>query len=412
MLKEQFGENYKMKVLFLTMVKISSFKDRGIYTDLLRKFHEEGHEVFAVCPIERREKKKTSIRKEKEGTILNVKTFNLQKTNIVEKGLGTLAIEYQFLSAIKKHFSKEKFDLVVYSTPPITFSKVINFIKKRDNAYSYLLLKDIFPQNAVDMKMLKENGILHKMFLDKEQTLYAISDTIGCMSEANKNYILKHNPSINSSKVEINPNSVQPIDFNQNLVEKKTIRLKYNLPIDKKIFVYGGNLGKPQGLDFLLETILSATDKNVFFLIVGSGTEYDRIGKWFVEIKPKNALLVPGLAKEDYDLLLNACDVGLIFLHKDFTIPNFPSRLLSYLEMKMPIIAATDMNTDIGTVIEENKCGYKVISGDIESMQSTIGKILSDETNFNQMKDNAWNLLQKEYRVERSYNLIKEKINV
>ena len=110
--------------------------------------------------------------------------------------------------------------------------------------------------------------------------------------------------------------------------------MKYNLPIDKKIFVYGGNLGKPQGLDFLLETILSATDKNVFFLIVGSGTEYDRIGKWFVEIKPKNALLVPGLAKEDYDLLLNACDVGLIFLHKDFTIPNFPSRLLSYLEMK------------------------------------------------------------------------------
>ncbi|WP_188049999.1 glycosyltransferase family 4 protein [Flavobacterium sp. GP15] len=401
-----------MKVLFLTMVKINSFKDRGIYTDLLRKFYEEGHEVFAVCPIERREKKKTSIRKEKEGTILNVKTFNLQKTNIVEKGLGTLAIEYQFLSAIKKHFFKEKFDLVIYSTPPITFSKVINFIKKRDDAYSYLLLKDIFPQNAVDMKMLKENGILHKMFLDKEQTLYAISDTIGCMSDANKNYILKHNPSINSSKVEINPNSVQPRDFNQNEVEKKTVRLKYNLPNDKKIFVYGGNLGKPQGIDFLLETILSATDKNAFFLIVGSGTEYDRIEKWFTEIKPGNALLLAGLPKRDYDLLLNACDVGLIFLHKDFTIPNFPSRLLSYLEMKMPIIAATDEITDIGWVIEENKCGYKVISGDVKSMQNVIGDILSDETNFNQMKDNAWNLLQKEYRVERSYNLIKEKVNV
>jgi len=401
-----------MNVLFLTMVKINSLTDRGIYTDLLRKFHEEGHHVFAVCPVERREKKKTTVRKEKEGTILNVQTLNLQKTNIVEKGLGTLAIEYQFLSAIKKYFYEVKFDLVVYSTPPITFYKVIRFIKKRDQAYSYLLLKDIFPQNAVDMKMLKENGALHKIFLKKEKKLYAISDTIGCMSDANKTYILNHNPQIASEKVEINPNTVEPISFIQTASEKNAVREKYNLPTDKKIFVYGGNLGKPQGIDFLLETITALVSENVFFLIVGSGTEYIRIDKWFNENNPKNALLLAGLPKQDYDSLLNACDVGLIFLHKDFTIPNFPSRLLSYLEMKMPIIAATDANTDIGTVIQENNCGRWVISGDIQEMKKAIVDLISDETVCNEMKENAWNLLDKNYKVERSYNLIKDKIHV
>lgn len=401
-----------MKVLFLTMVKINSLTDRGIYTDLLRKFYEEGHEVFAVCPIERREQKKTNIRTEKEGTILSVQTLNIQKTNVVEKGIGTLAIEYQFLAAIKKHFATEKFDLVVYSTPPITFAKVINFIKKRDNAYSYLLLKDIFPQNAVDMKMLKENGFLHKLFIKKEHNLYAISDTIGCMSEANRKFILKHNPSITADKVEVNPNSIAPIVFNHNEAAKKAIKLKYQLPIDKKIFVYGGNLGKPQGIDFLLETISATKTDDAYFLIVGSGTEYVRVEKWFENNKPKNALLLAGLPKEDYDLLLNACDVGLIFLHKDFTIPNFPSRLLSYLEMKMPIISATDSNTDIGDVIELNNCGYKVISGDIEKMQIATEAIISDETRYKEMKENAWELLQNNYLVERSYNLIKEKIDV
>lgn len=413
MLKEPFGQKkYNMNVLFLTMVKINSFHDRGIYHDLLRKFYEEGHAVFAVCPIERREKQKTGVRKEKEGTILNVQTLNLQKTNIVEKGLGTLAIEYQFLSAIKKHFSNVKFDLVIYSTPPITFAKVINFIKKRDNAYSYLLLKDIFPQNAIDMKMMKENGVLHKIFLKKERKLYALSDTIGCMSEANKEYVLKHNSQVSQSKVEINPNTLEPVVFEQSLDEKKAIRLKYSIPIDKKVFVYGGNLGKPQGIDFLLKTIENATQENIFFLVVGSGTEFGRIQNWFSENQPKNALLLAGLPKQDYDLLLNACDVGLIFLHKDFTIPNFPSRLLSYLEMKMPIIAATDPNTDIGTVIEENKCGYWVISGESEKMQKAIDNIISNEGNYNQMKENAWNLLQKEYKVERSYKLIKDKVHV
>jgi len=393
------------------MVKINSFRDRGIYNDLLRKFYKEGHEVFAICPTERREKKKTNLKKEKEGTILNVRTFNLQKTNVIEKGIGTLAIEYQFLSAIKKNLADIKFDLIIYSTPPITFSRVIDFIKKRDDAYSYLLLKDIFPQNAVDMKLIKKDGMLHNFFLKKEKKLYDLSDTIGCMSKANVDYVLKHNPIISAKKVEINPNTIEPIIVVEDNSEKITVKNKYNLPLDKKLFVYGGNLGKPQGIDFLLETIESNSNPKVFFLIVGSGTEYKKIREWFNINKPQNALLLNGLPKTDYDLLLNACDVGLIFLHKDFTIPNFPSRMLSYLEMKKPIIAATDPNTDIGAIIEKNNCGFSIISGDISAMNKAIEKMV-DGNNFVNMKENAWNLLQNEFTVDKSYCQIISKINV
>lgn len=399
-----------MKILFLTLVKIKSIEERGIYTDLLRKFRDEGHEVFIVIPSERRDKKTTCLSKENGAVILNVRTFNLQKTNSIEKGIGTLAIEYQYLYAIKKYFSKIKFDLILYSTPPITFSKVIDYIKKRDAAYSYLLLKDIFPQNAVDMKMIKEGGMLHKMFLSKERRLYELSDAIGCMSDANKKYLALHNPQINSEKIEVNPNSITPISFAQTIEEKRALKEKYGLPLNKKIFVYGGNLGRPQGVDFLMKTIYSNTNPAVFFLVVGSGTEYSRINKWFQNHQPKNAFLLEGLPKQDYDLVLNVCDVGMIFLHKDFTIPNFPSRLLSYLEMKMPVIAATDPNTDIGSEIEKNKCGYAVLSGDILGMQKAIDEISSNDINYNQMSENAWNFLQTEFRVDYSYQLIKNRL--
>lgn len=399
-----------MKILFLTLVKIKSLDERGIYADLLRKFRDEGDEIFLLCPSERRDKTTTQISKEKGSTILNVKTFNLQKTNIIEKGIGTLAIEYQYLQAIKKYFSKIKFDLILYSTPPITFSKVIDFIKKRDNAFSYLLLKDIFPQNAVDMKMISEGGLLHKMFLSKERRLYELSDAIGCMSEANKSYVLSHNPEIDEGKVEVNPNTIEPISFKDNLKNKDEVKTKYGIPLDKKIFIYGGNLGRPQGIDFLLETIIKVNNPKVFFLVVGSGTEYDRIFKWFNEKKPKNALLLSGLPKQEYDLVLKACDVGMIFLHKDFTIPNFPSRLLSYLEMKIPVIAATDPNTDIGSEIEKNKCGYAVLSGDILRMQKVIDEISSEDILYTQMSENAWDYLQKEFKVDYSYQLIKNRL--
>ena len=400
-----------MNILFLTLVKINFIVDRGIYHDLLRKFRDEGNNVFVVNPIERREDEKTHLSESGGVKILKVKTFNITKTNVVEKGIGTLAIEYQYLNAIKKYFSDVNFDLVLYSTPPITFTKVINFVKRRDNAISYLLLKDIFPQNAVDMKMMKQGGLLHKFFVKKEKKLYSASDYIGCMSEANKEYILKHNPDVNFEKVEVNPNSISPVKFEISKREIDTVRTKYNIPLDNKVFVYGGNLGKPQGVAFLIETIKKTSNLDVYFLIVGSGTMFNFIDKWFKENKPKNAILISGLPKIDYDNLLKVCDVGLIFLHKDFTIPNFPSRLLSYLEMGMPVVAATDINTDIGKVIEDNNCGYWVESGDLNKMNIVVSKLISDDILFNKMRENSIKLLNSNYTVDVSYNLIKSKLS-
>lgn len=398
-----------MNILFITLVKIGSIAERGIYPDLLRKFVKEGHNVTIVTPIERRYNESTKLYQDNGATILRVKTFNVLKTNIIEKGIGTLAIEYQYLSAIKKYLKNTKFDLVLYSTPPITFVKVIKFVKNRDDAFSYLLLKDIFPQNAVDMKMLKKDGFLHKIFLKKEKKLYEISDAIGCMSRANVDYVLTHNPEIDRNKVEINPNSIEPVEFSYSRDETENIRQKFNLPLDKKIFVYGGNLGRPQGIGFLLETIENCKNENVYFLVVGDGTEFNNTQSWFNLKKPQNATLLRGLKKSDYDTLLGSCDVGLVFLDKNFLIPNFPARTLSYLEMKMPIITATDTNTDVGDIVEKANCGRKVISGDLNFMLSTIDNILKEDLNF--LGENSLKLLYDSYLVDRSYNTIINRIN-
>ncbi len=399
-----------MKILFLTIIKIDSIDERGIYTDLLRKFRDEGHEVFIVSPAERRYNAPNNLKNEKGVTILQVRSLNLQKTNIIEKGIGTLALEYQFLWAVKKKFPKEKFDLILYSTPPITFTKVISFIKKRDKAYAYLLLKDIFPQNAVDMHLMKKGGMLHRMFFNKEKKLYEESDMIGCMSEANRDYLSAHYDFLNPEKIEVNPNSIELLEKMQSIESKVAIRKKYSLPKDDKIFIYGGNLGLPQGISFLLQTIENCSLPNVFFLIVGSGREYKRMAQWFEDKKPINAKLLESLPRIEYDLLVEACDIGMIFLNPNFTIPNFPSRLLSYLECSVPVLAATDNSSDIGKVIEQSGCGLWVQSGDINGMLHAIQKLIENEANFLLMKQNARALLEKNYNVDISYHLIESKV--
>jgi glycosyltransferase involved in cell wall biosynthesis len=405
-----FGMSGK-NILFITLLRVNSISDRGIYNDLLRNLQNKGNKIFVVSPLERRLKLKSNLTITENSQILNIKTLNIQKTNLLEKGLATLVIEYQYLFAIKKYFKEVKFDIIVYSTPPITFSKVINYIKKRDSAFSYLLLKDIFPQNAIDLKLFRRNGLIHKFFLKKEKQLYVISDYIGCMSQANVDYIKKHNPNLDFNKILINPNSIYPNYTNYSLSDKESVKEKYQIPLDKKIFIYGGNLGKPQGLDFLLETIRLTKRYDVYFLIVGSGTELSRIKSWFKKNKPKNATLIPMLTKIDYDNLLPACDVGLIFLNKKFTIPNYPSRLLSYMEMKMPIIAATDKNSDIGMDIEKNKCGFGILSGDIKAMHNAINRLTDEVDLFNEMKENSWIFLNKDFHVDRSSKLIMQSIN-
>ena len=395
-----------MNILFLSLGRIENINDSGIYTDLLRKFRDEGHNISIVTPRERKYNLPT-VKESKNGvTFLKVKIGNIQKVNFIEKGLSTITIEKVFLNAIKKYLSNIKFDLVLYATPPITFSKVVEYIKTRDNAKTYLLLKDIFPQNAVDINLFKLNGIIYKLFRRKEKHLYNISDHIGCMSPANAEYILLNNPEIPKNKVEVNPNSIEPQDINISKAKKRKIRTKYNLPLKKNVFIYGGNLGKPQGIDFLIKCInMNESNINSYFLIVGSGTEYKKLKKYFENTKPVNSKLLEHLPKKDYELLANSSDVGMIFLDKRFTIPNFPSRLLSYMQAKMPVLSATDSYTDIGDVIEEGEFGYSCISNNVNKFNDLVNK-LANESDLENMGHNAWDYLLDNYTAEKSYEII------
>lgn len=400
-----------MNVLFLTLLDFDSLDERNIYTDLLREFAKHGHNLFVISPVERRKNQETRVIKTEKATILKLKIGNTQKTNIIEKGISTISIEPKFIAGIKKYFSDVKFDLIIYSTPPITFCNAIEFVKKRDGAKTYLLLKDIFPQNAVDLGMMSKSGIkglIYKVFRNKEKKLYKISDYIGCMSQANVDYVLKHNPDINPEKVEICPNSVEVVDMSVDEKTRDEIRRKYDIPLDKKIFVYGGNLGKPQGIDFMIEC-LKSQEKNeeVYFLIVGDGTEYGKIESYVENDKPTNVRLMKRLPKEDYDKMVAACDVGMIFLDHRFTIPNFPSRLLSYMQAKIPVLAVTDPNTDIGKVIVDGGFGWWCESNDIDSFLALISKIKTDK---DIQGANGWNYLVSHYSSKQSYELIVERL--
>lgn len=483
-----FSDNRGMNVIFLTMSNMHGVESRGIYSDLMRKFRDCGHKVYIASPLERRlvqGSKKFKIQGsellEVDGvTILKVRTLNLQKTNVIEKGAGQMLVESQFKSAIKRHLGSVAFDLILYSTPPITLIKVIEYLKRQNpQAMTYLLLKDIFPQNAVDLGMMPGASfkfqissfkswvdlvkcLLYKMFRNKEKRLYALSDYIGCMSPANVRYVIEHNPEVDPKKVEVAPNSIEanPKPLPQ---RRGDVREKYGLPKDKPIFIYGGNLGKPQGIPFLIKCLeANAHRVDCHFVVIGTGTELPKLQEWYRSLRSKSEenlnqnhqefenrrqterhqvclndrgakeedevnlristskdaknsklssltsklsiTVMEGLPKEEYDELVRSCDVGLIFLDHRFTIPNYPSRLLSYLENKMPVICATDPNTDMGRIAEENGYGYWCESVRPEDFTALVDKMLQSDRK--EMGQRGYEFLQQNYSVENTYQVI------
>lgn len=397
-----------MNILFLSL-SFSTAGHTSFYEDFLREFRKHGHHVYIACANEKRSTEKDGLEMLNGLPVLRIRIGNITgNISLIEKGLSTFAIDSLFLKAVKKEYGGIKFDLIMYPTPPITLVNTIAEMKKRTGAKTYLLLKDIFPQNALDLGMMSKGGvkgIIYKYFRKKEKKLYKISDYIGCMSPANCEYVIKNNPEVNTDCVEVCPNCIRVEESEPPIVARdSTIREKYNIPEDAVIFIYGGNLGRPQGIPFLLQCLEREKDnKKAFFLIIGTGTEYEKIQRYMQDAKPQNALLLEYLPKEEYQKIANQCDVGMIFLDHRFTIPNFPSRLLSYLRAAMPVLVASDTVCDMGQIAEKNGFGKWCESNNVEEFSTAVGELI--RANRTDMGKKGWDYLKNNYTIEDGYRI-------
>jgi len=147
----------------------------------------------------------------------------------------------------------------------------------------------------------------------------------------------------------------------------------------------------------------------LFFLIVGSGNKSNLIVDFIQKENHENVLYISMLERAEYDELESCCDVGMIFLDHRFTIPNFPSRMLAYLECKHPILIATDENTDIGKIAIDNNFGTWSKANDIDSICSSIDFFINNPTKRKEMGKKGYDFLVRNYQVSNAYKSIFDK---
>ena len=396
-----------MRILFLTILNITDIEKHGLYEDLLYEFVKGGHDVTVVSPREKREGGKTELLQKDNYKILKVYTENIQKTSFIKKGIATVLLPFRFKKAIKKYIDYKHYDLIMCSTPPITLAPLMAFLKRKSAAKMFLLLKDIWPQTMVDMGALKEKGIICRYFREKEKKMYKTADYIGCTSKANIDYVKNHND-VDEGKLLIVTNGLSKDVLPQN--EKIDLHDKLGINKDKKIFFYGGNLGVPQGIDFLIECMKKTSDnENIHYLICGQGTQRCLLEEYVSSNQAKNVTLLDYLPQDEYTKTVASVDVCMVFLNHKFTVPNCPARFYAYMQGGKPILAVTDEATDIKEDIEKGGFGWWCASNDSDKFAQLVNE--ANSSDLERMSVNSREWFDKYYTTEIAYKTIIETVS-
>lgn len=374
-----------------------------LYFGLISEFHENGHDVTVVAPAY--DENITGLQVENGINVIRVKTLPLFGVGIIKKGIANVMLPYQYKKAIQKYNLEFDYELILTPTPPISLYGVVAWLKKKSGAKTYLILRDIFPQNAVDLGLMSQNGPIHYYFRNKEKKLYAISDRIGCMSQGNKAYIMKHNPSVPPEKLHMLPNwsdmiAVETEDNIRELRNKEGFENKF-------IIIFGGNIGLPQKLGNIVALAEACQDKkDILFLIMGGGNERKNLEDLIATKNLDNIQLRDSVPQEEYMKWVQMADVGLISLSEKFTIPNIPSKSLSYYNSKTPILASIDLNTDYGQLLDDLNVGVWAEAGKTNLLKQKLLMLYADPELRKTMGENGWNYMKNNLSSAHAYDTV------
>lgn len=376
-----------------------------MYTTLVEEFVNHGHDVVVLAPGNT----KTLVSVEKSIEVLRVQTLPIKNVPNYLKGISNLLLPYQYAAALNKFYKEKNFDLIIIPTPPITLVDLAAKLKKKFNASLYLVLRDIFPQNAVDLGFMKKGGILYNFFRSKEKKLYKEADFIGCMSEGNIDYVLKHNNFVNPSKLHELKNFQKPYKSTDN--SRQFLKEKYKLN-NKFVVVFGGNMGKPQQLENVLTLAQAAMAyPDIVFLLLGEGVQMNRISGLIEKQNISNIYLNSTIPKQEYQDLISICDIGLISLNQDFTIPNIPSKALDYLNVGLPILASLDKATDFGSILDRYNLGLWVHATQPEELIEKLLNLYHNKELRETMGKNGKAYFNKYLLPDIAYNTIIQQVS-
>jgi glycosyltransferase involved in cell wall biosynthesis len=358
----------------------------------LKKF---GHHPILIAPGSPEQVKKLNKINIQGIEYWKFQSGKLRGQGKLKRAINETLLSYKAWSAIKPELKKFNFDLVVYYSPSIFFGSLVRNIKKACTASSYLVLRDNFPQWAVDEGLIPENSLIEKYFRYFEKVNYEAADQIGLMSPKNQEIF----------NIQTNNKYETEILFNwADLAKHNTtdfnLRAKLGLT-NEVIFFYGGNIGHAQDMGNLLRLAHSMKEqRNTHFVLLGQGDEVDLVKETIDSKKMNNISFMPSVNQDEYKAILKEVDIGLFSLAASHKSHNFPGKLLGYMHAGLPILGSVNLGNDLIEIVTENDAGFVFVNGDDQLFLDAAEKLAKDSKLRALVGDKGTKLLQNFFSVQ------------
>ncbi|MEJ5227767.1 MULTISPECIES: glycosyltransferase family 4 protein [Thermodesulfovibrio] len=344
---------------------------------------------------EQRNIKYPDFTEENQIKVIRIKTLPHHKVNFIIRGISQISMPYIFENKIKKYLNKT--DVIIVYSPPLPLAMLGAKLKKNFNAKFLLNVQDIFPQNAIDLGVLK-NPLLINFFRKMERKAYIGADWIFVHSEGNLNFLKNNHPDI-SNKFMVLHNWIDIKQFN-GVSRTNKYRNLYHLE-DKFILLFAGVMGPSQGLNFVIELAEKVKDlQDVVFLFVGDGMERTKLQDLARAKNLNNVIFKPFVSKEEYPYLVKDCDVGLVSLSSKNKTPVVPGKILGYMAAKLPVLAFLNQDSDGHSIIKNANCGLSCIHGDIQKAEHLVREIYRNKNALITYGENGYDYLVNNFERE------------
>lgn len=390
-----------MKVLFLFCYLPSLDTNYGLFSQIINQFKENGHHVCVSAKGQGIEK--TCVRQENGIDVLRIKCNDFTGvSNNVKKALAyqEYAIKQRYYT--KKFFKTERFDLIISHSLPPELAYIVGGLKSYFKCAFYLIQTDFIWQDAVAFGYFSEKSPIALYYRFWEKRMFKKADFIGCPTKGNVDFIKKYYDFIKDDQFDFLPFWQNEINVQPNYRLREEFGLK-----DKFVVIYGGSVGAAQRIEHIVELAEASKDyKDIAFVILGKGAYLDVIKGMVAEKQLENVVFKAFLPQDQYLSFLAACDVGMIILNEKMATPNFPSKSLSYLNMRVPILAALDHTTDFGEYLEENNAGLWGYSDDIPTLKQKLLSYYENKALCEIVKENGYQLFKNHLTTHQAYQTI------
>lgn len=376
--------------------------------ELASEFIKQGHTVIIIAPGKPNQAERLNKFFIDNITYWKFKSGKLRGQGKIKRAINETLLSFNAWLAIRREIENEPFDGVIYYSPSTFFGPLVKKIKAKNSCKSYLILRDMFPQWAVDEGLIRKGSLIEKYFRYFENINYNASDYIGLMSPKNltlftdkyqdkfKTHVLYNWADINAS-----------FSRNDNIDLRKTYGLQ-----GKVIFFYGGNIGHAQDMGNLLRLAYSMKeDINAHFLFLGQGDEVTLVKETIESQNLTNTTLLPSVSQAKYKEILSQVDIGLFSLSASHKTHNFPGKLLGYMVESLPILGSINEGNDLSEVITDVNAGYIFVNGQDAEFCNAAKALVADKNLRKQIGDNANRLLASQFSVKSAVKTILSHLN-